>query len=56
VNEDKSIDLILNLFSKDEVDIASVIQSIIILNYNSLNDVINNCASQEIIVGMFQKN
>ena len=52
VNEDKSIDLILNLFSKDEVDIASVIQSIIILNYNSLNDVINNCASQEIIVGI----
>ena len=52
VNEDKSIDIILNLFSKDEVDIASVIQSIIILNYNSLNDVINNCASQEIIVGI----
>lgn len=48
VNEDKSIDLILNLFTKDEVDLSCVIQSIIILNYNSLNDVISNCTTNEI--------
>ena len=48
VNEDKSIDLILNLFTKDKVDLSCVIQSIIILNYNSLNDVISNCTTNEI--------
>ena len=48
VNEDKSIDLILNLFTKNEVDLSCVIQSIIILNYNSLNDVISNCTTNEI--------
>ena len=52
VNEDKSINLIVNLFTKDEIDFASVVQSIIILNYNSISDVIGNCTDKEIFLGI----
>ena len=50
VTEDKSIDLITGLFTKDVNDFASMIQSIIILNYNSLKDVIDNVSVTEIIL------
>jgi hypothetical protein len=52
VTEDKSIDLIMDLFTKDVNDFASLIQSIIILNYNSLKDVIDNLSVKEIILGI----
>ena len=52
VTEDKSIDLITGLFTKDVNDFASMIQSIIILNYNSLKDVIDNLSVKEIILGI----
>ena len=50
MTEDKSIDLITGLFTKDVNDFASMIQSIIILNYNSLKDVIDNVSVTEIIL------
>ena len=38
ITEDKSIGLIINLLNKDENDFAIMIQSIIVLNYNSLEE------------------
>ena len=52
VTEDKSISLIVDLFTKDEINFAVVVQSIIILNYNSLSDVIGNCTDKEIFLGI----
>ena len=52
VNEDKPINLIVDLFTKDEIDFACVVQSIIILNYNSLSDVMGNCTDKEIFLGI----
>ena len=50
--ESKSINLIMDLIKKDENDFATMIQSIIILNYNSLKDVINNLSVDEILIGI----
>ena len=38
MTEDKSIGLIIDLLNKDENDFATMIQSIIVLNYNSLEE------------------
>ena len=38
MTKDKSIGLIMNLLNKDENDFATMIQSIIVLNYNSLEE------------------
>ena len=38
MTEDKSIGLIIDLLNKDENDLATMIQSIIVLNYNSLEE------------------
>lgn len=52
ITEVKSIDLIKDLFTKDKNDFASTIQSIIILNYNSLKDVTDNISVNEILLGI----
>ena len=52
MTEDKSIGLIMNLLNKDENDFATMIQSIIVLNYNSLKNVIDNFSLEEILLGI----
>ena len=52
MTEDKSIGLIMNLLNKDENDFATMIQSIIVLNYNSLKNVIDNFSLEEILSGI----
>ena len=48
--EDKSIDLIMDLLNKDENNFATMIQPIIVLNYNSLKDAIDNFSVEEILL------
>ena len=48
--EDKSIDLIMDLLNKDENNFATMIQPIIVLNYNSLKDAIDNFSAMEILL------
>ena len=52
MTEDKSIGLIIDLLNKDENDFATMIQSIIVLNYNSLKNVIDNFSLEEILLGI----
>ena len=52
MTEDKSIGLIMNLLNKDENDFVTMIQSIIVLNYNSLKNVIDNFSLEEILLGI----
>lgn len=52
MTEDKSIGLIMNLLNKDENDFTAMIYSIIILNYNSLKNVIDNYSLNEILLGI----
>ena len=52
MTEDKSIGLIMNLLNKDENDFGTMIQSIIVLNYNSLKNVIDNFSLEEILLGI----
>ena len=52
VTEDKSIGLIMDLLNKDENDFATMIQSIIALNYNSLKNEIDNFSLEEILSGI----
>ena len=52
MTEDKSIGLIMNLLNNDENDFATMIQSIIVLNYNSLKNVIDNFSLEEILLGI----
>ena len=42
----------MDLFKKDENDFATMIESKIILNYNSLRDIIDNCSVDEILLGI----
>ena len=52
MSEDKWIGLITDLFKKDENDFATMIQSIIVLNYNSLKNEIDNFSLEEILSGI----
>jgi hypothetical protein len=52
MTEDKSIGLIMNLLNNDENDFATMIQSIIVLNYNSLKNVIDNFSLEETLLGI----
>ena len=52
ITESKSLDLIIGLFQMTELDITCLIQSIIILNYGSLSEVIKNKTIDEIILGI----
>ena len=52
MTEDKSIGLIMNLLNNDENDFATMIQSIIVLNYNSLKNVIDNFSLEKILLGI----
>ena len=52
ITEDKSLELIKDLFQKTENNINCLIQSIIILNYGSLSDVIKNYEICDIFSGI----
>jgi len=52
VSEKRALDLICDLFKKEAIDTTVLIESIIILNYNSLEDVLQNKKTEDILLGI----